>query len=224
MLQWDGMDVALLILDYGGVFSFEYSTPDYQLAMREVFGAVPTSIQERDIRPWFSKLSRGQTTSRDFVRAVAEVMGCSVLPSTDHFENSIVAHTHPPSRAMVKLVQEVRAEGIMTALLSDMCQFEIDRTVPWGRYRGFDCVLFSAESGFTKRHPEPFKLLLDRFRFQPAQVLFVDDSLDNVGTAHSLGLATLHVSNIKFRTADELSAAIRAQLVRQDEIDTPLAA
>lgn len=55
----------------------------------------------------------------------------------------------------------------------------------------FDVLVTSAEEGVTKPHGRIYQLTLERLAMTPAEVLFVDDSKENVEAARALGIRSI---------------------------------
>ncbi|MBY0613208.1 MAG: HAD family phosphatase [Beijerinckiaceae bacterium] len=62
-------------------------------------------------------------------------------------------------------------------------------------YDWFDDCVVSGDTGLTKPDPRIFRLLIDRNGIDPSRSLFIDDRLDNVEAAASLGLRTHQFSD-----------------------------
>jgi len=131
------------------------------------------------------------------------------FPTVEKFEGITISVTNPPSDTMKKLVKNVRKAGIKVSLLSDMYMFEIKKTRPTGKYKGFDYTAFSAESGMTKRNSDFFKQTLGYFNIAAEDALFVDDGKANIEVAQSIGLNTLYVDKQIFNSAEQLAQRIR---------------
>ncbi|HEY6503192.1 MAG TPA: HAD family phosphatase [Chitinophagaceae bacterium] len=56
----------------------------------------------------------------------------------------------------------------------------------------FDGRVVSGEEKTRKPFPEFYHRLLDRYRVNPAEALFIDDSLRNVKAAEALGITSIH--------------------------------
>jgi 2-haloacid dehalogenase len=56
----------------------------------------------------------------------------------------------------------------------------------------FDGRVVSGEEKLRKPFPEFYQRLLDRYNINPAEALFVDDSLRNVKGAEALGITSIH--------------------------------
>jgi len=75
----------------------------------------------------------------------------------------------------------------------------------------FAGVLVSGEEGLAKPDPRFYRLLLERYSLDPAQLLFVDDNRRNVDAARALG-----IDAIVHRDADTLRADLRARGLLSD--------
>lgn len=202
----------LLILDYGGVYSFEYPVAEnFEKIMTKTFSRMPNTEEATTIAVLSHKFAQNKITTKEYVSSVASIMHMSA-PESDNFENITISVTNPPSKAMHELVGSTKDAGLKVSLLSNMYAFEINKTRPWGRYEGFDFVSFSAEAGLTKKEPDFFKLTLEHFGIPANKVLFVDDILAYVETAQSIGIHTIHADHAQLKNAEELAQAIRKEL------------
>ena len=204
----------LLILDYGGVYSFDFSHADVDKLRTAVFGRIPTEDEVALIAPIEKKLAQNDISTQEYVEHVADIMSIA-LPSVELFESTVLSITYPPSIAMVKLREKVAAAGIKTAILSNMFLFEMIITKPQGRYDGFDFTDFSCEAGLTKSDLKFFQITLHHFGVAAGKALFVDDMLTNIKTARSLGIHTIHADKSTFGNAEQLAEAISAELFSQ---------
>ncbi|MEO8105269.1 MAG: HAD-IA family hydrolase [Candidatus Saccharibacteria bacterium] len=206
----------LLILDYGGVYSFEFTHADVDRLRTTVFGRIPTDEEVALIAPIEKRLARNDISSQEYVGYVADIMSVAV-PSVELFERTVLSVTHPPSAAMVKLREKVSAAGIKTVILSNMFLFEMVMTKPQGRYEGFDFTDFSCAAGLTKSETKFFQITLDHFGVAADKALFVDDMLANTQTARVLGIHTIHADKLAFGSAEQLAEAIAVELFSQTD-------
>jgi len=70
--------------------------------------------------------------------------------------------------------------------------------------QGFDGAVVSGHEGAMKPSPVVFGLLVERYGIEPAETLFIDDSLGNVEGAQAVGFHAHH-----FRDAPTLRVALR---------------
>jgi HAD superfamily hydrolase (TIGR01509 family) len=201
----------LLILDYGGVYSFDYDPASFSQIMLDVFGRQPNEQEKERIMEVATLLGTNNITADDYVGRVAQIMQ-SPTPSKYIFEEAVVSHGFPPSPAMVELVKEIRKNGLKVSLLSDMYLFELEKMRPTGRHEGFDHASFSSKIGYMKSNPEAFRTTLSHFEVEPQKTLFVDGIPLFIENAKALGLDTLWANKAEFKTAEQLANAIRKRL------------
>ncbi len=91
-------------------------------------------------------------------------------------------------RDVIRYVKELRAEGLVTAILSDQTDWldELNRKNPF--FHHFDHVYNSFRIGKGKRDPSVFGDVCLRMGLQPGETVFVDDNIDNVRRAATEGL------------------------------------
>jgi 2-haloacid dehalogenase len=109
-----------------------------------------------------------------------------------------------PVAGTVGLLGELRAHGVPCYALTN---FSAEM---WARVRRrfgflgwFDGIVVSGEEGLVKPDPRIYRVLLDRFRLDPATTLYVDDQVANVAAAEALGMAA-H----RFTSAPDLRARL----------------
>ena len=104
----------------------------------------------------------------------------------------------------VAILENLHASGVPTYALSNWSA----ETFPQARARFpfldlFDGIVISGEVGLLKPDEAIFEHLAERFGFDPAEAVFVDDLPDNVATARRLGFRA-----IRFTTPDDLRAEL----------------
>lgn len=205
----------LLILDYGGVYSFDYDVSvNYKKIMLEAFGKVPDTTEAAQISPLSHEFAAGRLTTNQYVSKVASILGTSTPRSSD-FEDITISVTNPPSEAMRQLVALAKDVGLKVSLLSNMYAFEVAKTKTSGRYDGFDFVSFSADAGLTKHETAFFNATLEHFGVPAEKAFFVDDILGNVETAEATGLNALHADHLRYGNAEQLAQAIRSKVFEE---------
>ena len=83
-------------------------------------------------------------------------------------------------------------------------RFDADRK-RFAFYDWFDDIVLSGDVGLLKPDPRIYRLLIERTGLDPARSLFVDDRLENVEGARSVGLL-----GHQFTDAEKLRQALRA--------------
>jgi glucose-1-phosphatase len=59
----------------------------------------------------------------------------------------------------------------------------------------FDKIYLSHKIGLRKPNPASWQLILDQNNLDPAQTLFIDDSIQHIQTAKLLSLQTIHIAD-----------------------------
>ncbi|MEV0291993.1 HAD family phosphatase [Nocardia sp. NPDC050710] len=108
-------------------------------------------------------------------------------PSADGLTAAMLAELRPDT-AMFELVGDLREAGIRVGMLSNSWAGTYPRDLIDAL---LDPIVISAEVGLRKPDPAIFELAVDRLGMRPDQVLFVDDSMDNVAGARRAGLRAL---------------------------------
>lgn len=102
----------------------------------------------------------------------------------------------------VAVLGELRDRGVPLYGLTNMPA----EAMPWLRaahpfLAWFDGIVVSGEERLVKPDPTVFRLLVDRFRLDPAATVFVDDVQRNVDAAAAVGLRA-----VRFESAAQLRA------------------
>ncbi len=92
----------------------------------------------------------------------------------------------------VKLINQMRDAGIPMYVLSNMSLVNAQYLRTRDYFEWFDGVVISAEEKLIKPDPALFKRVIDRYRLNPHEIVFIDDSLPNIEAAKALGMNTVH--------------------------------
>ena len=65
------------------------------------------------------------------------------------------------------------------------------------KYSMFDVLIFSCKEGFRKPGKEIYEITLDRLNTRPDETIFIDDRIENIRGAESLGIRTILFINNK---------------------------
>ena len=151
MMSFMTSPIKLLILDYGGVYSFGHDPASEAIIFREAFGVELCASLNKSLRALSTRLSTGSVETEEYIRQVGLLFGAPRVPSVDQFVQLTLQQSLPPSREMLDLVWLARHAGIEVALLSDMYGFEVEATKDGSRYSGFDYVGLSSVVGNEAR-------------------------------------------------------------------------
>lgn len=180
------MPFETLILDFGDVL-FDWTPPtDSAIPPRLLRSILTSSI-------WF-EYERGNLTQEHCYSRVAAEFQVEVDDVCTAFKQARESLT--PNNDLFRLVQswkQASQETLRVFALSNISapDFAYLRTLD-AQWSIFDEVFVSCEIGERKPHLGIFKTVLQRTGSNPAKTVFVDDKLDNVLSAKSLGCRGVH--------------------------------
>ena len=103
---------------------------------------------------------------------------------------------------MLEEIKRIKADGVIVALLSDQTDWldELNERAPFYHY--FDYVFNSFNMTKSKRDAALFDDVVRQLAVKPQEILFVDDTRENLELAQIRGWKTLHFTNVEdFRKA-----------------------
>ncbi|EPS35187.1 hypothetical protein H072_11537 [Dactylellina haptotyla CBS 200.50] len=184
-----------LILDIGDVL-FKWKAPkDTKVTPKQLHRAMCTL-------PWF-EFERGKISEKECFAQISRIMG--ILASDIHETIEKAALTLEADDCLVSIIKELKTinGGFKLYAMSNIGHehYQIIRSKPWDHWSLFEHVFTSAEAGKRKPDLEFYKHVLKEINLEhsPGSVLFVDDKLENVATAQSLGIQA-----IQFDGSDEM--------------------
>ena len=193
-------DIAVVVLDFGGVLGL----PQDPVRARTMASLCGVSMEE------FSRLyardrlelDRGTLSSDSYWGRILRAAGATPTPElvARIEEEDSLAWTRVNPRMLAWSV-ELRAEGYLTAILSNMPTDKLRymRESPaFSWMKDFAVTVFSCDYHQVKPEPQIYATCLRLLARQPAECLFLDDSPVNVQAARAMGMEAS-----VFRTTDE---------------------
>jgi putative hydrolase of the HAD superfamily len=202
------MPIEALILDYGNVLSHPQPEDWFEVIAAQV--GVPTDAFREAY--WRHRLpyDTGLPAAK-YWRRVLETLGHSSRALDqdaviDHLVEADVASWTEYRAEVWDLAQSFRVGGGRTAFLSNgvpeaMARIRTDRPLE----RWFDVVIASCEVGVAKPDSLIFRMCLSRLGVEASRALFVDDRIENIEGAASIGIQTFHFAGV-----DSVSRLARA--------------
>lgn len=148
-----------------------------------------------------------QDRGRSFAEAVAEAAGrhphhrSDIAAWLDRFDEMIPG----PIEGTVRILEQLKSQGITCYALSNWSAETFAKTRPrFKLFDLFDGLVISGEEKLIKPDPEIYRLICKRYGFNPADAVFIDDSLANIQAAAKLGFHTIHFQD-PIRTQEELN-------------------
>lgn len=109
--------------------------------------------------------------------------------------------------AMYAIVEELKVKKVQVGILSNINDRYVKLIRDFGFYDPFTPCLLSCEIGLEKPDPKAYQALLQALSLPAAEVVFIDDKIENVEAAKKLGIDAL-----LFESASQ----IREELAKRD--------
>ena len=195
---------SAVVFDLGGVL-IDW---DPRLLYRKMFGGDDPAMEAFLATVCTPEWNARQDAGRPFVEAVAQLV--EDFPSER--ERIVAFHERWPETlgqqipGTVAILGELHARGVPLYALSNWSA----ETFPVARARFpflglFEGIVISGEERVSKPDPRLYRVLFDRYRFDPRDAVFIDDAPRNVEVAATMGMLGL-----QFTGAAPLRTALEA--------------
>ena len=150
--------------------------------------------------PIFDQLETGKITPQQFRATLRDLSDNNVSDAAIDTAWNAMLLTIPAQK--IQLVQNLRS-NYQTFVLSNTNKIHIDYIneflLPEHKIETldevFDFVYYSHEIGERKPDLEAYAYIINKHGILPQETLFIDDKLENIEAAKSLGIQTWHLTN-----------------------------
>jgi len=102
------------------------------------------------------------------------------------------------NREIMSLIQELKQKGYKLYILSNITKHFVSVQYKFPILKEFDGVVFSSLIKHVKPNKEIYEYLLNKYKLNPKECIFVDDTKKNLAGAARFGIKTFHFdSNTK---------------------------
>ena len=96
----------------------------------------------------------------------------------------------------IKILENLKKQNYECYVLSNWsAETFIGMTDDYPFLKQFDGLLISGEVKLAKPSKKIYELAISKFKLIPKQTIFIDDRLENINTANTLGFNTVHLKN-----------------------------
>jgi len=138
-------------------------------------------------RKYWNAFDEGTLTESVYLERVKKELPERLHASVERLAREWTSHM-PPVEGIPEVIEEIKASGKGLYLLSNFNQ----------RLRGelhlapslllFDGLVISGEVGMVKPNENIYRYLLDTYKLDPAEGIFIDDRPDNIEAGEKLGI------------------------------------
>jgi putative hydrolase of the HAD superfamily len=197
-----------VVFDFGGVLISPITASIGELAARHGVSMEqllyvlmgPREVSTAD-HPWH-RGERGEIPIDDLQQMVAPWADEVGISLTGDEIAVMLSGVFTVNHAVVERLAGLRADGYVTALLTNSFrEFRpvLERSIDLSL---FDVVIDSSEVGLRKPEPEIYELTTDRVGVEAGRIVYLDDFLANVEGAQAFGWTAIHVTSPEQALAD----------------------
>lgn len=157
---------------------------------------------------YVSILITGKISEKDFwSKIVREINTNKKMPAESLFlreycKNIVV------NKEMLHLVANLNKNGYATAILSNSILPHSQYNRKIGLYDSFNIVILSNEVGMLKPNTDIYFYCLNKLKLKPSEVIFIDDKVQNIVAAESMGIKGIEYNNFHKLVNDLLSLGV----------------
>lgn len=188
-----------IVFDFGGVMTGE---PNREAVITFISQSFCFSKEEFEKANQEKRLAVKQgKTDEEFWISYAKNKGIKLPQNWGLSFKSVMRDAIGINPEMYALVDELKKRHISIALLSNIDDRLSQLIRDFGLYKPFNPCLLSCEIGVEKPDLKAYELLLTKLNLSPKEVLFIDDRLENIELAKSMGIdAVLFESEQQLRS------------------------
>lgn len=141
---------------------------------------------------WLS-LDNGDITKEEAI----DIMALKSSLKRDHIESlfNLCTEIIFPLHNNIKLLPGLKKQGLRLYYLSNFpLDFFKEVKTEYNFFKYFDGGIISAEVNKSKPDPDIYRILLERFRLDPFESLYIDDIDSNVRSAELIGMKVIHLA------------------------------
>ncbi|MEX2542267.1 MAG: HAD-IA family hydrolase [Trueperaceae bacterium] len=188
MTAADAGPIRAIAFDWGGIFTEGTFDSDAIINLAALCEVSEERIAEHYF-PLMAELETGAFDVDDFVARFQTESGISFEP--ERFRSTFLASGRERP-AMYRLLAAIPA-GYSVAVLSNNVPLLCDRVRDDERMKRVDTFLFSNELGVRKPDPAAYAALAEALGLPPREIVFIDDSADNIRACRDLGFNGIHL-------------------------------
>ena len=156
--------------------------------------------------PLFIKLMEGKLSEEEYIKKFLEITKWNI--SIEDFKNVVRKVLKKKIPGTIDILKELK-KHYKLVLLSDNVREWVDYILKVNKdLEIFDYKFFSYELESIKEDNITFVKVLDKIKAKPEEVFFIDDSLENIKSAESIG-----ITGVQFTTAEELEQKLKEKLI-----------
>lgn len=200
--------ISWLLVDIGDVLLLKNEDTHFVELLANELG-VDASLAEKINRAHYEIMDVRDVPQQEFVELLAKNLGYTAPADIyTRFEKAYEKRVRP-NNSLQTFLDEVRASGVYTAILSNTIAIYsgVQQRMGISKEAGFDPIVYSWEVGKIKPDADLFTHALKKLNAEPGEVLFIDDKAQYIDAAKQLGMQA-----ILFKDTTSAIASVRQVL------------
>jgi len=183
--------IKSIVFDWGGVL-IDRPTPDLLEYFSNYFNTTEEKFNNAH-KKYVDSFHKGTLPEDLYWEKICT--GLSVdIPVEESLWKQAFQSVYREKQEMFTLVRILKNNGYKTGFLSNTEKPSMEFFHEQG-YDMFDVIVSSCEVGFRKPEKEIYEITLQRLNTKPNETLFIDDRLENIRGAESLGIQAILFEN-----------------------------
>ncbi|WP_035291875.1 HAD family phosphatase [Clostridium sp. KNHs214] len=139
-------------------------------------------------------LDRGTITETEAIKVLSERNTFYSESIKDTFNGWYDLLT--PMEDTIEILKQLKEKGINTYYLSNFHHLAFEHVIEKNEFfKLFQGGIVSYKEKLLKPEKEIYMRLLEKYNIKPEETIFIDDTLDNIQAAASVGINTIHFKN-----------------------------
>lgn len=181
--------IKVLSLDIGGVFFLGKADDAFFARWAAQMSLDPQKLQQLLwYGPDIEQANIGQITAEAYFERTAKRLDTTAENVRRIIEDAFFS---PRNDELIAYIRKIKAQVRVIALTNNW-SFANAMLEKNGMADLFELVVNSAEVGVKKPYPEIYRIMLEQAKVAAHEVLFVDDTLENIEVAQELGIRSIH--------------------------------
>jgi len=191
--------VKNIIFDFGGViFNIDHRKVEeaYRRLGMDNFEALYNQASQSEL---FQEFEKGEISPIKFRTELKKITGLRISDELLDYTWNQVLCDYPPHR--IEMLKSIR-KHYRLFLLSNTNSIHYKHYISMFKQNFgynfnelFDESFWSFKIGKRKPDPDPYLHILEKYRLNPRETLFIDDSIQNIESAEKLDILAVHLNN-----------------------------
>lgn len=138
-------------------------------------------------RKYWNAFDEGTLTDEVYLEAVKKELPAHLHTAVEKLLEGWTSHM-PPVEGIPEVIKEIKASGKRLYLLSNFNRRLRNDLHLAPSLLLFDGLVISGEVGMVKPNADIYRYLLDTYKLDPAECIFIDDRDDNIEAGEKLGI------------------------------------